>query len=63
VDDTVLHELRQLACQDILFMLGQDNVEDVYRVDSSSFSSKTAGSFTLVYVLGVKGLPVVISLP
>ncbi|KAG0041398.1 hypothetical protein BGZ89_007448, partial [Linnemannia elongata] len=32
VGGTVPHELRQLAYQDILFVLGQDNVEAVYRV-------------------------------
>ena len=32
-DDTVPHELRQLAYQDILSMLGQDNIEAVYRVE------------------------------
>ncbi|KAF9080525.1 hypothetical protein BGX29_005256, partial [Mortierella sp. GBA35] len=32
IDDTIHHELRQLAYQDILSMLAQDNVEAVYRI-------------------------------
>ncbi|OAQ30676.1 hypothetical protein K457DRAFT_136948 [Linnemannia elongata AG-77] len=51
VDDTVPHELRQLAYQDILSCWAKTMSSTARRsVDNSSSFSKTGGSSALVYV-------------